>query len=111
MKAVVILVVVAFAITLAAVIGNRMSAEAMAVVIGAVVGVVAGIPASVLVILALRRGSSSTSTSYGYDRSYPPVVVIQGGQAMPMQRPELGAGMMAPEMEPRQYRVLGHEED
>jgi len=112
MKKVIVLIVLAFAVTLAVIVGYRMSTEAMAVVVGAVVGVLAGIPMAFLVLMATRR----TQSSYSYQSEppqapYPPVVVIQGGQATPLQAPTLGPGAMAAEVEPRTYRVLGHEED
>jgi len=77
-----------FGITLAVVVGNRMSAEAMAVVVGVVCGVAAGIPTSVLLVLAMGRreqrghGAEEQAPRYG---ASPPVVVIQGGapQALP----------------------------
>jgi len=47
----------AFVVTLAVVIGNRMSVEAMAVVVGVVCGVAACIPVSLLLIFVLNRGS------------------------------------------------------
>ncbi len=71
-----------FGIALAAMVGNRMSAEAMAVVVGVVCGVAAGIPTSALLLLAMGRrdqrryGEQSQAPRFG---ASPPVVVIQGG--------------------------------
>lgn len=45
----------AFAVTLAVVIGLRMSAEAMAIVIGVIFGLAAGLPASLLLASFARR--------------------------------------------------------
>jgi hypothetical protein len=77
-----------FGIALAAMVGNRMSAEAMAVVVGVVCGVAAGIPTSALLLLVmgrrdrLREGREEQVPRLG---ASPPVVVIQGGapQALP----------------------------
>ena len=84
------LTVVAFAVTLAAVIGNRLSDEALAVLAGAVCGVGAAIPTSLLVVAVSRRRHDerrmqpSPAYSQGpYPQgAYPPVVVVtpQGGQ-------------------------------
>lgn len=55
LRQVLFIVLFAFAITLAVVVGWRMSAEAMAVVIGVIAGVSASIPTSLIVIwLTLR---------------------------------------------------------
>jgi preprotein translocase subunit SecF len=51
----VLIVCLVFGLTLAAVVGSRMSAEAMAVVVGVVCGVAAGIPTSALLLLAMGR--------------------------------------------------------
>lgn len=76
------LLALVFGITLAIVVGKRMSAEAMAVVVGVVCGVAASIPTSVLLLLAISRRDRQSQvdrTDETRDRSYPPVVVIQGG--------------------------------
>ena len=83
-----VIVGLVFGIALAVVVGNRMSAEAMAVVVGVVCGVAAGIPTSVLLLLAMGRrdrrryGGEDQAARFG---SGAPVVVIQGGapQALP----------------------------
>jgi len=49
-------VLLVFAITLAIVVGWRMSAEAMAVVIGVIAGVAASIPTSIIIIWFTLRG-------------------------------------------------------
>ncbi|HSR33482.1 MAG TPA: hypothetical protein VLY63_23190 [Anaerolineae bacterium] len=70
-----------FAVTLAVVVGKRMSAEAMAVVIGVVCGIAAGIPTSVLLLLAISRREQQQFERAGQQarvRALPPVVVIQG---------------------------------
>ncbi len=79
----------AFAVTLAVVIGNRLSEQALAVLAGAVCGVGAAIPTSLLIVAVtrrrdegqnlLRRGMAEQQPSRN---AYPPVVVIAppGGQ-------------------------------
>jgi len=49
------LVVIAFSVALAAIVGNRLSDEALAVLAGAVCGVGAAIPTSLLIIAVSRR--------------------------------------------------------
>ena len=121
MRKVAIVVLVAFAVTLAAVVGNRMSTEAMAVVVGVVCGVAAGIPMSVLIMLvwnrAGRRAEEGNDWRYGQtgmrQGAYPPVVVIQGGTPAPanLLQPYYSMPAPAPEHVQRQFRVVGDRED
>jgi hypothetical protein len=107
-----VLVVMAFAVALAVVVGNRMSAEAMAVVIGVVCGVTASIPMSALV-LALSRRSRNTSEGETARPQAPIVVVTPGaGMVQPMgnQWPPYGQPYTPAAMpQPREYRVIGDE--
>ena len=105
-----VLILVAFAIALAVVIGNRMSAEAMAVVIGVTCGVAASIPMSaVILILTNRREKRSEIDSFQRER-YPPVVVLNPVQqshrypSLPYHTPSL-ADVAAP----RQFNIIGDE--
>ena len=104
------LILSAFAVALAVVIGNRMSAEAMAVVIGVTCGVAASIPMSAVILyLANRREKPPEKNSYRQE-SYPPVVVIspdQQGQrypSLPYYTPSMADGPR-----PRQFTIVGDE--
>ncbi len=55
MKKLIVPVMLAFGVTLAVIIGQRMSTDAMAVVIGVAVGVAASVPTSLLLVALLRR--------------------------------------------------------
>jgi hypothetical protein len=55
MKKVIVPLMLAFGVTLAVIIGQRMSTDAMAVVIGVAVGVAASVPTSLLLVALLRR--------------------------------------------------------
>jgi hypothetical protein len=115
-RQVVLVLGLAFAVTLAIFVGKRMSAEAMAVVVGVVCGVAAGIPTSVLLLVVMtRRERQRTGAAEQQPRqgSYPPVVVIQGGapQALP-QGPQAGYWPTAapgPMMQ-RQFHVIGDDD-
>ena len=85
------LAVTVFAVTLALVIGNRLSDEALAVLAGAVCGVGAAIPTSLLVVAVSRRRDDPRVQPATYQPfsqgpypqgTYPPVVVVAppGGQ-------------------------------
>jgi len=107
------LVMLAFSVTLAAIVGNRLSNEALAVLAGAVCGVGAAIPTSLLVVAVgrwrdearVRPSTPSTpSTSQGV---YPPVVVVapQGGQQWPNNWNTLPSSLAAPMQ--RRFTVVG----
>ena len=73
----------AFAVTLAVVVGNRLSAEALGVLAGAVCGVGAAIPTSLIVLAVTRRRGDFTSDRYGHmpgqpanRPACPPVIVV-----------------------------------
>lgn len=119
MRKVVIAALLAFAVTLAVVIGNRMSAEAMAVVVGVVCGVAAGIPMSVLLLFILNRNSRKAEEWSPYGQSgarpaaYPPVVVIQGGAPMSngLLPPYYTTQALTHEPMQRQFHIVGEHED
>ena len=104
------LVVLAFAVTLAVIVGNRLSDEAMAVLAGAVCGVGAAIPTSLLVVAVSRKQDGQRGQQYAQPHmqqgAYPPVVVVapQGGQQWAndwRQPPPLTAPVQ------RQFTVVG----
>ena len=74
----------AFAVTLAVLIGNRLSDQALAVLAGAVCGVGAAIPTSLLVVAVSRwrDGPRAPPMAPVPQNPYPPVVVVAppGGQ-------------------------------
>jgi len=116
LKQVLLVVGLVFAITLAIVVGKKMSAEAMAVVVGIACGVAAAIPTSVLLLVVLtRRDRQQPDDVEARSRQYgsPPVIVIQGGapQALP---PGPQAGYWpAPQPGPtvnREFHVVGGED-
>jgi hypothetical protein len=119
MRRIVVLIVLVFSGTLAAVIGRRMNTEAMAVVVGVVCGVAAGIPMSLLILAISNRHDARADLDGPSDQArsrygaYPPVVVIQGGSPMPSQFAPLRESppALVYDPAPRQFRVIGGEED
>ena len=106
MKKVAIIALIAFAVTLAVIIGQRMSTDAMAVVVGVACGVVASIPTSLLILaVSNRRGEREVRQR----RDYPPVVIVNPGNNQPryLQPPFPTPPMQAQE---RQFRVIGDED-
>jgi hypothetical protein len=101
---------ITFAVTLALIVGYRLSDEALAVLAGAVCGVGAAIPTSLLVIMVNRRRDERMQPStqpvmqHGV---YPPVVVIAppGGQQAPRDWGMSPPPLTAPTQ--RQFTVVG----
>jgi hypothetical protein len=121
MKRLVTVVAVAFAVGLAVVIGNRMSADAMAVVVGVVCGVMASVPTSLLLVWALgRRGQGNwsgtdTGVRNGMGANFPPVVVVNPGPgygAPTYGLPPASSLDQGPPVPggPRTFKVVGEEE-
>jgi hypothetical protein len=106
MKKVVAIALIAFAVTLAVIIGKRMSTDAMAVVIGVGCGVLASIPTSLL-ILAVSGKREERPAQKRMD--YPPVVVVNPPANQPRYlQPPFPAPMIQPQE--RQFRVIGEED-
>ncbi len=81
---------VAFAITLAIVVGQRLSSEAMAVLLGVVAGVAASIPTSLIVVwIATRSLLSKSDSALRADpaRAEPRIVVMQQPAPAPAPTP------------------------
>ena len=107
MKKVAILALVAFAITLAVIIGKRMSTDAMAVVIGVGCGVVASIPTSLLILAVTNRREER---QVHRQPNYPPVVIVNPGSNQPryLQQPPFQTPLS--QGQERQFRVIGDED-
>ncbi len=106
------LVVMVFAMTLAVVVGNRLSDEALAVRAGAVCGVGAAIPTSLLVVAVSRRRDEQRARPPTPQGVYPhpltpPVVVVTppGGRQRPSGWNGLPPSLTAPMQ--RHFTVVG----
>ncbi len=105
------LVVLAFTVTLAIIVGNRLSDEALGVLAGAVCGVGAAIPTSLIVVAVTRRQHREPEQEpRAQQQSYPPVVVVtpQGTQRSNGQWNSLPASLSPPRE--RNFTVVGDEE-
>ena len=104
------LVILAFAVTLAVIVGNRLSDEAMAVLAGAVCGVGAAIPTSLLVVAVSRQRNEENKRRVqppAPQGIYPPVVVVAppGVQQQPNVWNGLPPSLTAPMQ--RTFTVVG----
>ena len=111
MKKFLFVVGVAFTVTVAVVVGVRMSADAMAVVVGIVCGMLASVPTSAILVWTLRVRDKQLEAQLGPARQYgqyPPVVVING------QQPHGANGTPQPALlnggnGQRNFKVIGQE--
>ena len=93
-KAIVLVALIAFAVSLAVVVGQRLSAEAMAVIVGVVAGVAASIPTSLIVVwiaLRARPGETRIVEERRRGAGEPRVVVV----APPVSQPAPGVGSVS----------------
>ena len=105
------LVVMAFAVTLAVIVSNRLSDESLAVLAGAVCGVGAAIPTSLLIVAVARRRDEPRVQPSMPQGAYPPVVVVTppGGQQRPNTWDAFPPSLSAPMQ--RHFTVVGDEFD
>ena len=80
MKRVIVPVMLGFGVTLALVIGQRMTTDAMAVVLGVAVGVAASVPTSILLVALVRRAQRETGGRLE------PAQAAQAAYALPPQQ-------------------------
>jgi len=118
MRGFIALCIIAFCAGLGVMVGNRMSSEAMAVVVGVVCGVLAGIPTSVLMLVAMRardRRAAQAQPAQPQPHHYPPVIVVSPGGPQqlpsPYQAPDTVDGdwrsLSAPR---REFRIIGEDD-
>ncbi len=104
---------IAFSITLAVVVGTRMSPDAMAVIIGIICGMLASIPTSVILVWVLRQREKQIEAQLGQTTSghYPPIVVVNGQGIDGTGRSYIPPGLATHTTPPgaRQFKVIGQE--
>lgn len=112
------LLMLGFGVALAVVIGQRMSTDAMAVVIGVAVGVAASVPTSLLLVALLRRERGSyrdTPPAPNYPAlPQPNFIVIDPAQ---FNRSQIGSNQPLPPLTAsndagvRSLKVVGGDDD
>jgi hypothetical protein len=106
-----------FAIALAAVVGNRLSNDAMAVVVGAFCGLVASVPFTIALVIALKQNwgqAPAPRDEYGGYSRQPPVVVIAPPQQMAAPYASGSSPLYLPPNvpapgAPREFKIIGEE--
>lgn len=126
-KTLVLVVFAVFAVSLAVVVGKRLSSEAMAVIVGVVAGVAASIPTSLVVVwvaLRTRPGETRVVEEHRPQSSAPKTIVVAPhsfAQPFPASAgaypyPPANAALPPPsalpyDAEPRSFTVIGGEEE
>ncbi len=102
------IVSVAFVVTLAVMVGQRLSDQAMAVLAGTVCGVGASIPTSLLIVWVTRRRQEQQAAR-PLPSAYPPVVVVQPPAQTSVAGPQQTGGYLSPYLPPaqREFTVVG----
>ncbi len=128
MKRVIVPLMLGFGVTLALVIGQRLTTDAMAVVLGVAVGVAASVPTSVLLMALLRRTTREASwrpeaapaaPAPAYPQFAQPNIIVlnpadllgqRGGQSL-LNLPQPPPLEALQEAGLRRLRVVGDDED
>ncbi len=120
----IILAGIAFAVALAVIVGNRLSNEAMAVVVGAVCGISASVPVSIALVIAASKhwGRSEEPREVQYDYGahryapqQPQILVVSPQQVNPSAYPFSNQPQYFPptiddaRYSPREFKIIGDE--
>ena len=122
MRRVIGLTVLAAGVTLAVMIGQRMSSDAMAVAVGVIFGVAASIPTSLLVVAA-TRGRRDEGLQLRREEFSPPQIYVVNPTAPPAQGaaarlpgalyaqwPDAPTGLQAQHLPARRFKLIGDDE-
>jgi len=109
----VLLLVLAFVVTLGVVIGTRMSSDAIAVLVGVVAGVAASIPTALLLMAVTRRRDDEPyEEPYDPRPQSPPVIVVTAGNPQQQLSPYASYPYQPVQSQPRrQFWVMGYDDD
>jgi hypothetical protein len=115
MGRIVAVVAVAIVITLGMLVGTRLSADSIALIVGVLIGITASIPTGFLFAWALSRRNGDQVAGAGTQRvgqmgngQYPPVIVVNPGTGMPAWQPQPQAPVSLPgPTGGRRYDVVG----
>ena len=108
LKLVFALVLIAFAVALAVVIGNRVSADALALLLGVACGAGIALPIVGISLYFLSRSQGAHRSRPEQRLSHPPIVVIGPGSERALPWPRLDSPSRHLE---REFHMVGDEED
>lgn len=113
----VFLIVMAFSVTLAVMIGQRLSGQAMAVIVGVVAGVAASIPTSLIVVWLATRSAIPPPREGAYHREAetPRIVLVQPPAGPPAASYDPGYSIPPPTPSPapsrRSFNIIGGDDE
>ena len=118
MKKMIVPLMLGFGITMAVLIGQRMSTDAMAVVVGVAVGVTASVPTSLFLVALLRKERSTAAwppeLPPGYQQQ-PNVIVVNPGDLGSGRNGQTHVPLPPPELQfdggMRRLRVVGDDDE
>jgi len=99
-----------------AIIGFRLSSDALSIIVGAVLGMTAILPTILLVAFLLKKNQDAMAAQ-ARSSQQPPVVVVSAGMMpsqffQPQQQPQQSPPLLAPPSQsvPRKFHLMGYEE-
>lgn len=99
----------AFSISLALILGLRISSDALAVIIGVILGVLASLPTTLLLVFVSSRQQNKLNQPPYPPGQHPPVVVINASDKPPAYAPS-ALPPAYPANGTRRWTVIGDEE-
>ena len=99
-----------------AIVGLRLSADALSLIVGALLGMLAILPTIALVAFLLKKNQDAMAAQ-NKSMQQPPVVVVSGGVMpsqffQPQQQPQATPPLLPPpgQSAPRKFHLMGYEE-
>lgn len=117
MKKTITITAIVMAAIMTAVVGFRLSTDALSIIVGAILGMIAVLPTIALVAFLLKKNQEAmVQPQQGFQQ--PPVVVVSGGMMppqylQPQQQPtQTQPGVLPPPSRsmPRKFHLMGYED-
>ncbi len=117
MKKTIAIAAIVMAAIMTAVVGFRLSADALSIIVGAILGMIAVLPTIALVAFLMKKNQEAMiHPQQGVQQ--PPVVVVSGGMMPPQyfqsqqQPPQAQPGILPPPSRstPRKFHLMGYED-
>jgi len=116
MKKTIAIAAIVMAAIMTAIVGFRLSTDALSIIVGALLGMIAILPTMALVAFLLKKNQEAMAQpQQGFQQ--PPVVVVSGGMMppqylQPQQQPQTQPGILPPPSRstPRKFHLMGYED-
>jgi len=118
MKKIIAIAAIVMAGVMTAIVGFRLSTDALSIIIGALLGMVAVLPTIALVAYLLKKNQEAMAQHPQQGFQQPPVVVVSGGMMPPQYfQPQQPSAQNAPALPPppsqsipRKFHLMGYED-